>query len=394
MTITPDFISIALPLVKRGFRVTPVHPLTKKGILRNLHSVTTVEGVLDLAKYYPNHNVGVVSKRKAGRLMFFDDDSGIAARIEKETGRSIPRTYTVASRPDTNKLKKHFYFRQSEYSFKRFAVFAEGNPWESKNVNRRDMTRLELSESGVLIHPTLYDLKGIGGISFVVAAGSLRESGERYTCIDDSEVAEIPNWLVDWFVDDIRKYHTAKAREKKEKLTERTAQERTLKAIAQEDIYDYLRWRAHSLVGLGLVGEGLEHALTHIAKTDCDQGETFVASEHGKESIHKIAFSNWEPGIATWFYQTGELKSEVLEGHVMIYKATTKQEVLEGIIKTFPDTISTAEVYERLTKGLDEEDFSFDRHKDRSMLWHARKATGFELDGHIYWVRTNGTGTA
>lgn len=392
MTPKPDFISIAMPLVNRGFRITPVNPLTKQGCVGNWQDwqATTPEKVLELAKYFPNHNVAVVGKRKPGRHMFFDDDSGVAPRIEKETGQKIPATYTVATRPDSN--HRHFYFTQTEYSFKRFAVFADNqDPWQSKNVNRRDTTKFELSRAGLQIHPTIYDLKGIGGGSFVVAAGSVRESGEVYTCIDDGPVVPIPDWLVDWFIQDIRKYHDAKATEKAEKLKERIAQGRTLNVIAEEDVYDYLRWRAHHLVGLGLIGEGLENALTHLAKTDCDKGETFVASEHGKELIHKIAFSNWEPGVATWFYQTGELKSEVLEGHIMIHKTANKHEVMERVIKSFPDKISTAEVYERLAKGMEDEDLSFDRHKDRTMMWHARKAAGFELDGHVYWVRATVT---
>lgn len=384
----PDFVSIASPLVKRGFRVTPVHALTKMGVMNNLHQATTIEEVLAVAKYYPQHNVGVVGKRGVGRMMFLDDDSGIAARIEEECGQKIPRTYKVASRPDTNKNKQHFYFLQTDYSFKRFAIFADGgNPYKSKNVNRRDTTRFELSRSGLKIHPTLYDIKGTGGVSFVVAAGSLRDNGERYTCIDDSPVARIPDWLVDWFIKDIQSYNAAKMKEKEAKFTERIAYPREIAVIASEDVYDYLRWRAHDLVGLGLIEDGLENALTSLARLDCDKGEAFVSSEHGKEMIHKIAFSDWERGIATWFYRTGELKSEVLEGHVMIHKTTTKQGVMEGIIKTFPDKIGTADALERITKGLEEEDYSFERHKDRSMLWHARNAAGFTLEGHLYWVR-------
>jgi hypothetical protein len=319
--------------------------------------------------------------------MFFDDDSGIAKRIEEETGKQIPRTYKVQTRPDTNPLKQHFYFKQTDYSFKKFAVFAEGgDPWKSKNINRRDTTKYELSRSGLLIHPTLYDLKCIGGINLVVGAGSLRESGERYACDDDTEPIDIPNWLVDWFIKDIRAYHASTLKEKDIKFRERSARQ-TFDVIAEEDTFDFLRWRAHDLVGLGLVGEGLENALTSLAKTDCDKGETFVSSEHGREMIHKIAFSDWKRGNATWFYKTEDLKSEVVEGHIMIYKTTTKHGVMEGIIKGFPDRISTAEAFERIEKGLKDEDYTFDATADRGMVYAARKRTGFAVEGHRYWVR-------
>ncbi len=362
--------------------------------------ITTPEEVKAFAKYYAHHNVAVVGKRGVGRMMFLDDDSGVAKRIEEESGHKIPQTYTVASRPDSNPLKRHFYFFQTEYSFKRFAIFVEGrDPWKSKNVNRRDTTRFELSRTGLKIHPTIYDLKGIGGGSFVVAAGSMREPDalgrvEIYTCIDNGPVVPIPDWLVDWFVKDIQKYNAAKAKEKAEKLTERLAKQRTLKAIAEEDVYDFLRWRAHDLVGLGLVGAGLENALTCLARADCDGGETFVSSEQGKEMIHKIAFSNWSPGVATWFYRTGELKSEVIGGHIMLYRELSKQEATERIITTFPDKLSAAEAFEKIAEGLSKDDYPYDRQADKSMVCRARKEAGFAVEGRLYWVRTEKTGVA
>ena len=52
----------------------------------------------------------------------------------------------------------------------------------------------------------MYDIKGVGGGSLVVAAGSVRDSGEVYTCIDGSPVVSIPEWLVDWLLADFQKY--------------------------------------------------------------------------------------------------------------------------------------------------------------------------------------------
>ena len=156
----PDYVAIATPLVARGFRVTPVHPETKSGVMKNWqnHQATTPAEVLKHAKYYPNHNVGVVGKRGVGRHMFLDIDAdGVLERIETETGYKMPQTYTVWSRPESAPYKSHFYFTQTEYSFKRFGS------WNAKNINVRDLTRLERSRSGRLIHTTLYDVKGIGG---------------------------------------------------------------------------------------------------------------------------------------------------------------------------------------------------------------------------------------
>jgi hypothetical protein len=254
------------------------------------------------------------------------------------------------------------------------------------------MTRLELSESGVLIHPTAYDLKGVGGVSLVVAAGSQRAPDangrvEKYTCVDESDPVDIPNSMVDWFVQDIKDFQRAKGKEKVKKLSERTAKA-TLKSIAQEDIYDYLRYRAHGFAGMGLIGEGLENALTYLARTDCDKGEIFTASKSGQDLIHKIASANWDRGIATWFYMTKDEKSEVGEGgNIMIHRTATKHGVMESVIKEFPDKISTVDAYDRLEKGLKDEDYTFDPIKDRGMVHAARKATGFAVQGHRWWVR-------
>jgi hypothetical protein len=194
--VQPDYVQIATPLVLRGFRVTPVHPETKSGVMRNWqhHQATTPEEVLRQAKYYPHHNVGVVGKRGIGRHMFLDiDANGVLERIEQETGKQIPTTYTVCSRPQSAPYKRHYYFIQTAHSF------LKSGAWAAKNINVRDLARLERSRSGMLVHPTLYDVKGIGGGSLVVGAGSVRDNGEVYTCIDDAPVAEIPDWLLDWF---------------------------------------------------------------------------------------------------------------------------------------------------------------------------------------------------
>jgi len=57
-----DFVAIATPLVERGFRVTPVHPDTKMGVMKNWQKfqLTTIDDIRKHAEYFPHHNVGVV----------------------------------------------------------------------------------------------------------------------------------------------------------------------------------------------------------------------------------------------------------------------------------------------------------------------------------------------
>ena len=114
-------VEIGTPLIKKGFRLTPVHPLTKMGVFRNWgnHQATTVEKLQEYActadGKYADHGVGVVGKRGIGRHMFVDIDAkGVVERIEQATGQKMPATYTVQSRPQTMKHKKHFYFLNHE----------------------------------------------------------------------------------------------------------------------------------------------------------------------------------------------------------------------------------------------------------------------------------------
>jgi hypothetical protein len=262
-----DFVAIATPLVERGFRVTPVHPETKMGVMKNWQNFqfTTVDDVRKFAKYYPHHNVGVVGKRGVGRHCFLDVDAkDVVERIEHEAKQTMPKGYKVKSSPTLKPYKTHFYFTQTPYSFEKFGG------WDAVNANVKDMTTLDEERK----HPTIYDLKGVGGGSLVVGAGSVKQTGEIYTCVDDGPVPEIPNWLVDWIVKDIEKYWDAvdaenaaklvrkEAEQKKHTTEERAAMRKQSLPegfdIYLEDRYAYLCWRAFQLSSMGLRQKSLE----------------------------------------------------------------------------------------------------------------------------------------
>jgi hypothetical protein len=136
-----DFVAIATPLVERGFRVTPVHPETKMGVMKNWQNwqITTPAEVLKYSKgKYANHNVGVVGKGGVGRHCFLDVDAkGVVERIENETHQTMPKGYRVKSSPTSKPYKTHFYFVQTPYSFEKFGG------WEAVNSNVKDMTTLD-----------------------------------------------------------------------------------------------------------------------------------------------------------------------------------------------------------------------------------------------------------
>jgi len=398
-TAKVDFVSIATPLVNRGFRVTPVHPETKMGVMKNWQKfqLTTIDDLRKYAGYFPHHNVGVVGKRGVGRHCFLDVDApGVVERIEK-TGRKMPQTYTVCSRPESAPYKRHYYFLQTDYSFKKFGA------WKAKNINVRDLTRLERSRSAMLMHPTLYDIKGVGGGSLVVGAGSVRDNGEVYACIDDSPVAELPNWLVDWLLADFQKYRVGRDKELAEKnkakaiaLRMSEAERRKLRQqnlpdgfdIAEEDIYDFLRWRASSYSGLGETGEKLAQSLTYQVTRFCAGGEAFAKSETGQRVIQKIANEERNVGNATWFYRQSAVK--VVDIHHIPVSPPTKIGVIKEIVDGFPERISAASALELIEAGLEKEGFPFDRRRDKDKLSGARKALGITVeDDGLHWKRAS-----
>ena len=111
----------------------------------------------------------------------------------------MPPTFTVASRPQSAPWKRHYYFKQTEYSVKTFRT----------ETNVKDLSVLKDGK-----HPTRYDLKGVGGGGLVVGAGSVRADGEVYAVIYAGPVIPVPDWLVDWLCQDIHRYKSelAKAR--------------------------------------------------------------------------------------------------------------------------------------------------------------------------------------
>lgn len=402
-----DFVAIATPLVERGFRVTPVHPETKMGVMKNWQKLqlTTIDDVQKYSEYFPHHNVGIVGKRGVGRHCFLDVDApGVVERIEKETKQTMPKGYRVQSSPTLKPYKTHFYFRQTLYSFERFGG------WEAVNSNVKDMTILD--EEGK--HPTIYDLKGVGGGSLVVGVGSIKQTGEVYTCVDDGLVPEIPNWLVDWLVKDIDSYWDAVDTEKAAKLALKNAEQEKYTPsermamrkkglpegfdIYSEDRYDYLYWRVFQLSGMGLRAKSLEVALTELAENDIAGGKEYVQTDKGKSMIHKLANNpSLEAGNGSWFYKTKEKRpkrttptSSTMSGHrSMIIEG--KPQIVEAMVKIiegFQDRLTATVAYDRIEAGLTGR-FSFDRKRKRDHVYvsRARKKAGFGLEGKT-WVRS------
>lgn len=396
----PNYVAIATAALNRGFKVTPVHPLEKRAVLHNWNRspTTTLSEVLQHAKDFPTYNVGVVGRRGIGNHCFLDIDAeGVTERIEAETGQTMPLTYMVCSRPHTAPWKRHYYFKQTRYSVTRLR----------KEANRKDTTKWVTSENtGLLMHPTLYDLKAVGGGGLVVAAGSVRRGGEVYTIVNDVAVVDIPDWLVNWLVEDLATYRSACAKERHEHAATAAAileEARTVRQqrgdesafdISESDIYLFINWRASQFAAMGMERKPLEMALVQQVEKFCAGGRRFVASDAGRRQIHKAAFNKrLRAGNASFFNRLGQKRRVALsEGLKVFVPPPTRKSLLVAAMKGFPDTVTVEDGYRSLQRALAGTGFTVDRKTKagQKAVREARKNAGFHAEqasGGWVWVR-------
>jgi hypothetical protein len=163
------FLEIATPLIQRGIPVIPVRPQSKRGVREDQFDVATtdinvVRGWNDENNTY---NVGCVGTPE-GVVILDADNPELISRIESETGQRMPPTFTVRS---GGKKLPHLYFRQNEMS--RAIGNKKASGW--------------------------FDLQSAN--KYVVGPGSVLEDGGTYDVIDDSPVADFPEWLAYWILD-------------------------------------------------------------------------------------------------------------------------------------------------------------------------------------------------
>jgi hypothetical protein len=165
------FLERALPLIKRGLFVIPLHAKGKKPFLddwpnRGSNSIGQIE---TWNKEWPDANVGCIA---ANGICMLDDDTGdLAERYEAATGHKFPRqTYTVlTSVKQSGERGRHYYFG--------------GSAGSVETGNRKKAGLFDFQENN----------------RQVVGAGSVHLSGSIYTPVDpQAPFVTIPADLCRW----------------------------------------------------------------------------------------------------------------------------------------------------------------------------------------------------
>lgn len=152
----------------------PLRARTKKAFLTGWETLATTDEAQILAwdAQYPDANAGSVAKGVLGGVWFFEVDSpDVVDRIKAETGKAIPDTFRVRSRPG----RGHYYFKQTPQSIAMGNIaqnFVKNNDWSAR-VDRE----------------------------YVVSPGSIHpETQEPYLALRDEPIIEAPQWLLDWLL--------------------------------------------------------------------------------------------------------------------------------------------------------------------------------------------------
>lgn len=158
------FKQAARELMRRGIPVIPIPPREKGCRLANWTELATTDKnqLTDWLNENPAYNAGAVALPD-GFCMLDADRADLRDLINLESGRDLPRTFTVKSSKG-----HHYYFRQTA------------------------MTR----DTGNVKKGGLFDFQQ--NRKYVVGPHSIHPSGVKYEVVDDSEIIPMPDWLVEW----------------------------------------------------------------------------------------------------------------------------------------------------------------------------------------------------
>lgn len=228
------FRDIALPLAAKGVPCTPVLPNSKRAFMADwpTSATTDPQKIEAWDKQYPDYNGAAVATGKLGGVWFFEVDSpDVQKRIQEETGKVIPDTFRVRSRPG----RGHFYWKQTP------ASIAMGNISQSYVKNGDWSARVENQ--------------------YVVAPGSIHPfSQQPYIPLREEPIIEAPEWLIEWMI-------SQKVAKTNEGTSDIPKDPHGL--IPHGYIHGWMLTQAGKLRSLGLDVEMIEAALLRLVHENC-----------------------------------------------------------------------------------------------------------------------------
>jgi len=361
------FFKIAMAARARGFVVTPLRD--KRPFLHawNKHPLTTETEIRTAAKEYPACDVGLVMKREVGEPFAIDiDGPNVIERMEHETGKTLPATYTVLTRPVTAPYKRHIFLRHTHYSC---AVF-------TKNAFAGE-----------------YDLIGVGlrGLQ-VVSEGCVRPDTGEVRIGNRLPIAACPDWLADWLVSDSKRLLADKTAEVRrgraelKRILKEVAAENAAERMkqngyekhAREDRYRYLVSKARTLSNAGVAKDRLPAEM--LAQYVADYGEIREDDPNGwklSELKTKIQSVINNPELKRG--NPPPIRPRTATGLVVKKRPESIWERRVKIARDLPEKMTSTEVYDRL--GLDRQ-----KPGDKKVASRVMKAAGFAAKRGRRWA--------
>lgn len=231
------FKEIALPLIAMNIPITPVRPNSKVAFLPNFQNTATTDlkQIEAWDVQFPDHNAACLARAEDGGVWLFETDSpNVVPRILAETGKTLPDTFRVRSRPG----RGHYYFRQTPASIAMgnlSQTYVVGQDWSARVNNQ-----------------------------YVVAPGSLHpDTGQPYQALDwNHPIIPAPDWFINWLTSQkIQKTNAPIAAD-----TPRNTNGR----IPHGAIHGWMLSQAGRLRNAGLTQEEIEVALLRLVHEQCE----------------------------------------------------------------------------------------------------------------------------
>jgi hypothetical protein len=277
--------------------------------------------------------------------------------MERETGKTLPETYTVLTKPETARHKRHIFFRHTHYSY---SVF-------DKNVNAGE-----------------YDLIGVGtrGLQ-VVAEGCVRPDTGEVRTGNGLPIADCPHWLADWLISDSKRLRNERTAEERRRMVavravlrqvacDDAAERRRLTGYdkhGREDRYRFLVSKARTLSNAGVAKDRLPAEL--LSQYVADYGEIRDDDPNGwpvaelKEKIQGILDNrDLKRG------NPPPIRQRMSTGLVIKMAPESDWERRVKITRDFPELMTSKEVYQRF--GLDSK-----KPGDKKVASRVMRAAGF-----------------